>query len=61
MQDKVKNKDMKHSIVMNYSGDGYSLIINTFEINAEGEQINLDSKVYVNKTYEECITLINEI
>lgn len=52
---------MKHSVVMNFSGEGYSLIINTFEINAEGEQINLDSKVYVNKTYEECITLINEI
>ena len=61
MQDKVKNKDMKHSVVMNFSGEGYSLIISNFEINTEGERINFDSQVYTNKTYEECITLINEI
>lgn len=52
---------MKHSVVMNFSGEGYSLIISNFEINAEGERINFDSQVYTNKTYEECITLINEI
>lgn len=52
---------MKHSIVMNHSGEGYSLIINTFEINTEGERIYDSSQVYVDKTYEECITLINEI
>lgn len=46
---------------MNYSGNGYSLIITSFEINAEGERITLESNVYVDKTYAECITLINEI
>jgi hypothetical protein len=52
---------MEHSIVMNYSGNGYSLILTTFEFNAEGERVIIESNVYVDKTYEECITLINEM
>lgn len=45
---------------MNFSGEGYSLIISTFEINSEGERVYHSSNVYTDKTFEECITLINE-
>jgi hypothetical protein len=46
---------------MNYSGEGYSLIISTFEITTEGKRIYDNSQVYIDKTYDECITLINEL
>lgn len=52
---------MKYSIVMNYNGNGYSLVINVFEINLEGERVYNDSKVYTDKTYEECLTIINAL
>ena len=52
---------MKHSIVMNYVNEGYSLVINSFEINEEGERVYIDNKIYTDKTFEECIALINAI
>jgi hypothetical protein len=52
---------MKYSIVMNYLNGGYSLVINSFEINEEGERVYVDNKIYTNKTLAECITIINSI
>lgn len=52
---------MKHSIVMNYVNEGYSLVITSFEINAEGERVYNENKIYTDKTFEECIAIINSI
>lgn len=52
---------MKYSIVLSNTGDdSYSLIISSYELDAEGQRINEVTNVYTNKTFLECKLLIAE-
>lgn len=53
---------MKYSIALSNTGDdNYSLIISSYELDAEGLRINETSQIHTNKTLEECKTLIAAI
>jgi hypothetical protein len=54
--------EKKYSISMSNTGnDSYSLVINSYNLDAEGQRINEHTEVYTDKTLDECKTLIAAI
>lgn len=54
--------ETKYSIAMSSNGENsYSLIISSFQLDAEGLRINEVNQVLTGKTLEECKTLIAAI
>jgi hypothetical protein len=50
----------KFSIIINHlSNDLYAIVLKSFELNENNEEINVDSLVQSNKTLEECLLLQN--